>query len=88
MKIYNFGTREIVVSNDTVVVEREFFETLLMEHITTWRKHMSDGVFGTTDETRYTATKIIREMEDVSYELLKDTNARREAKRAQLDIPF
>ena len=85
MKIYNFGSREIVVADDTVVVEREFFETLLMEHITTWRKHMSDGVFGDTTET---ATKIIREMEDVSYELLKDTNARREAKRAQMDIPF
>lgn len=88
MKTYNFGSREIVVTEDTVVVGREFFETLLMEHTMVWRRHLDEGVFGTTDETRYTAKKILREMEDVSYELLKDTNARREAKRAQMDIPF
>ena len=85
MKIYNYGSQEIVVTNDTVVVSRDHFETLLMEHITVWRKHKSEGVFGDTVET---ADKIIREMEDVSYALLKESNAIREAKRAQMDIPF
>lgn len=85
MKIYKYGGQEVVVTDDTVVVPRDHFEMLLMEHISTWRKHMGKGVFENIEET---AHKIIRDMEDVSYALLKESNAIREAKRAQLDIPF
>ena len=85
MKIYKYGMNEVVVSDDTVVVPRDHFEMLLLEHASTWRRHIKEGIFGDTVDT---AERILREMEDVHLELLKETNAIREAKRAQMDIPF
>ena len=85
MKIYNYGSEEIVVSEDTVVVSRAHFETLLLQHSMTWHKHLKEGIFGDQADV---AEKIKDEIDKVFYDLIGDSNARREAERAQMDIPF
>lgn len=84
MKHYNWSNQDFVVDGDTTIIPTTMFKNLVLSHVNTINKFIDDGIY---DDKEF-AKAWVRELDKIWFEVCKDHDELREARKAQKEIPF